>query len=251
MTTLEPDATDDLVYSTATDGLTVSAPDDPTVSPLTAPEDLQVVTEETVVVSTPPESPPRRNAVPAAPVAAAALAAFAVAWRWSTQRRESFTPAPAPAPAPRPEPLPPAAPAMPLRPVARDPEVPETTSGPATTQRLPQVEQTPSASGNGARPTGGSTALVPEHGSRSAGTSTAGQRAGRFVRQHLRTGETKEFFKTSEFLLMLLGVLALVVAAAVQDTFDAREMWRLVALLLAAYVVSRGIAKLGSSRSEN
>jgi hypothetical protein len=74
--------------------------------------------------------------------------------------------------------------------------------------------------------------------------------ASRFARQHLRTGETKEFFKTSEFFVTLIGVAALIIAAAVQDNFDAHGMWRLVTALLIAYVLSRGIAKAGSDKRE-
>jgi hypothetical protein len=75
--------------------------------------------------------------------------------------------------------------------------------------------------------------------------------ASRFARQHLRTGETKEFFKTSEFFLTLIGAATLIIAAAVQDTFDAPEMWRLFTYLFVAYIISRGIAKAGSSKSDN
>jgi hypothetical protein len=74
--------------------------------------------------------------------------------------------------------------------------------------------------------------------------------ASRFARQHLRTGETKEFFKTSEFFVTLVGVAALIIAAAVQDNFNAHGMWRLVTALLIAYVISRGIAKAGSDKRE-
>jgi hypothetical protein len=74
--------------------------------------------------------------------------------------------------------------------------------------------------------------------------------ASRFARQHLRTGETKEFFKTSEFFVTLLAVAALIISAALQDNFDAPGMWRLVTALVIAYVVSRGIAKAGSDKRE-
>lgn len=81
--------------------------------------------------------------------------------------------------------------------------------------------------------------------------SSFAEGASRFARRHLRTGETKEFFKTSEFFLTLLGVAALIIAAAVQDNFDAPGMWRLVTALLIAYVVSRGIAKAGTDRRDD
>jgi hypothetical protein len=72
--------------------------------------------------------------------------------------------------------------------------------------------------------------------------------AARFTKQHLRTRETKEFFKTSEFLLTVLVSLVMIISAAVQDDFDAPQMWRLVTAVVAAYVLSRGIAKAGTSR---
>ena len=85
---------------------------------------------------------------------------------------------------------------------------------------------------------------------RSDSDSGFGEGASRFAREHLRTGETKEFFKTSEFFLTLIGAAALIIGAAVQDTFDAREMWRLFTVLFAAYILSRGIAKAGSSKKD-
>ncbi|HVM28380.1 MAG TPA: hypothetical protein VM433_12030 [Mycobacteriales bacterium] len=74
--------------------------------------------------------------------------------------------------------------------------------------------------------------------------------AARFSRQHLRTPETKEFFKTSEFVLTLVAVLTLIISAAVQENFDAPQMWRLVTAIVVAYIVSRGIAKAGTNRSQ-
>jgi hypothetical protein len=74
--------------------------------------------------------------------------------------------------------------------------------------------------------------------------------ASRFARQHLRTGETKEFFKTSEFFVALVAAVTLIIAAAVQDTFDAPGMWRMFTAIAVAYILSRGIAKAGSSKKE-
>lgn len=68
--------------------------------------------------------------------------------------------------------------------------------------------------------------------------------------RQLRTPETKEFFKTSEFALTILGVLILMIAAAAQANFDAPQMWRLFTAILIAYIISRGIAKAGSNRGE-
>lgn len=69
-----------------------------------------------------------------------------------------------------------------------------------------------------------------------------------FARRHLRTPETKEFFRTSEFLVWLLACAAILIAAIIADPLDAEEAWRLVAFLSAAYILSRGISKAGTRR---
>jgi len=56
----------------------------------------------------------------------------------------------------------------------------------------------------------------------------------------------KPFFLTSEFFVLLAGVLAVVIAAAVADNFDSGQAWTLVTLLSAAYILSRGLSKIGS-----
>ena len=77
------------------------------------------------------------------------------------------------------------------------------------------------------------------------------QQAARFAREHLRTPETKEFFKTSEFVLWGLGVFVLLIAAGIlDDRLDAVRVWQFITLLSAAYIVSRGIAKAGVARGE-
>lgn len=58
--------------------------------------------------------------------------------------------------------------------------------------------------------------------------------------------ETKPFFLTSEFLAALLGTLSVLLAAAVADNFDAPRAWLIAGIIVAAYVVSRGLAKSGS-----
>jgi hypothetical protein len=79
-----------------------------------------------------------------------------------------------------------------------------------------------------------------------------GEQAARFTREHITTPETKEFFKTSEFVLWVLGVFALLVAsAALPDAFDARRAWTLVTVLSIGYVVSRGLAKAGAHRADD
>ena len=63
-------------------------------------------------------------------------------------------------------------------------------------------------------------------------------------------GETKPFFLTSEFVLGLIAVVALLITVAANDDLGARFFWIWTSVILAAYMVSRGIAKAGSrSRS--
>ena len=75
------------------------------------------------------------------------------------------------------------------------------------------------------------------------------------VGRHIKTPETKEFFKTSEFMVWLLTVVAILIAAAVTggddraaDAFGASHAWTLVTALSFAYIISRGISKAGTKR---
>ncbi|MDQ3894813.1 MAG: hypothetical protein M3292_09175 [Actinomycetota bacterium] len=62
--------------------------------------------------------------------------------------------------------------------------------------------------------------------------------------------ETKPFFLTSEFGVLVLMTLALFIASAVVDDLDSRLAWILGSSMVGAYIVSRGIAKSGTkSRS--
>jgi hypothetical protein len=58
--------------------------------------------------------------------------------------------------------------------------------------------------------------------------------------------ETKPFFLTSEFLVLVLGLAGVLVAAAIADNYDAPRAWLYATIIMAAYIVSRGIAKAGS-----
>ena len=70
-----------------------------------------------------------------------------------------------------------------------------------------------------------------------------------------RTTETKQAFKTTEFWAMVGVVVAILVSAAVikggdtngTDEFIARQAWLYVAIVAGAYLISRGLAKSGSS----
>ena len=59
--------------------------------------------------------------------------------------------------------------------------------------------------------------------------------------------ETKLGFKTSEFLVALAAMVAVLVAtyADGDDTLTQNDGWRYAAFIAAAYIVSRGLAKLG------
>src|SRR4051794_1214111 len=58
--------------------------------------------------------------------------------------------------------------------------------------------------------------------------------------------ETRPSFLTSEFLFTVLTVIGIAITAAVAADIDSRLSTMLIAGVVAAYVVSRGIAKSGS-----
>ena len=60
------------------------------------------------------------------------------------------------------------------------------------------------------------------------------------------TSETKPFFLTSEFVVFVLFVMGLGIAALSDDSIDARFFWRYATIATSFYMVSRGIAKAGS-----
>ena len=58
--------------------------------------------------------------------------------------------------------------------------------------------------------------------------------------------ETKPFLLTSEFWALLIGLIALLITTLTNDTIDAWRFWVLTTVLLAFYMLSRGIAKSGT-----
>jgi hypothetical protein len=91
-----------------------------------------------------------------------------------------------------------------------------------------------------------------QHGSTQPAADRGGRSADALAR-HVKTPETKEFFKTSEFLVWALTALGILIAAAVVTEgnghdFPANNAWLYVAIVSAAYIVSRGIAKAGTRR---
>jgi hypothetical protein len=60
------------------------------------------------------------------------------------------------------------------------------------------------------------------------------------------TSETKPFFLTSEFVVFVLYLMGLGIAALTSDEIDARWFWALATVATFGYMVSRGVAKAGS-----
>ena len=70
------------------------------------------------------------------------------------------------------------------------------------------------------------------------------------------TTETKQAFKTTEFWAMAGVIVAILVSAAAikggdssggTDEFVAKQAWLYVSIVAGAYIISRGLAKAGSS----
>jgi hypothetical protein len=61
-----------------------------------------------------------------------------------------------------------------------------------------------------------------------------------------RRVETKPFYMTSEFLGTLLTIVAVAITAGVAADLDSHRALPLIAGLVAAYTLSRGIAKSGT-----
>jgi len=85
-------------------------------------------------------------------------------------------------------------------------------------------------------------------------TQYADEQTTRGYPQHDRGGESwgqsrqrrpKPFFATSEFLTLVAAIAAIAIAAAVADNFEAPRAWLLIAILCGAYIVSRGLSKIG------
>jgi hypothetical protein len=87
---------------------------------------------------------------------------------------------------------------------------------------------------------------------RTATEQTVGQRAERAgVRLTGQRWETKWGPLTTEFWAMVVIIVAALIAAAVADNFDAPRAWVVVAIVAASYIVSRGLAKAGSSHRDD
>lgn len=83
-------------------------------------------------------------------------------------------------------------------------------------------------------------------------SNTAGNTARRDSAIRATWNETKSALKTTEFYVWLVVSIAILIASAVVDDsdkghsgFGAERAWLYVAIVTAAYIVSRGIAKAG------
>jgi hypothetical protein len=63
----------------------------------------------------------------------------------------------------------------------------------------------------------------------------------------VKRNETKPSFLTTEFYAMIGVIAAILIAVAQADNFDAPLGWTLVAAVAIGYMVSRGLAKVGSA----
>ena len=68
-----------------------------------------------------------------------------------------------------------------------------------------------------------------------------------------RVGETKAFFKTTEFVVFIVATVGVLLASYLvqatdghNDYFQADKAWLYVVILSVGYMVSRGLAKSGS-----
>jgi hypothetical protein len=62
----------------------------------------------------------------------------------------------------------------------------------------------------------------------------------------VRSTETKQFSKTSEFFVYVIAAAAILIASLVVDGFNATEGWMFFTYLTIGYMISRGLAKSGS-----
>lgn len=94
------------------------------------------------------------------------------------------------------------------------------------------------------------------HGHSGPGVQERAAQAFQNVGRHVRTPETKEFFKTSEFVVWLVTILGILIAGASigggnDDEFGAAVVWTLVTAVSFAYIISRGISKAGTRRGDS
>src|SRR3954451_12316095 len=82
------------------------------------------------------------------------------------------------------------------------------------------------------------------------GGSDRGADAAAFARRHIRTPETKEFFKTSEFGIWALTFACIVIAGLISENLFSHTVWLYVTILSSAHMISRGLAKTAARRGD-
>ena len=89
------------------------------------------------------------------------------------------------------------------------------------------------------------------YGGGGPGGGGGGPDVGEFARRHIRTPETKEFFKTSEFGVWLLTIIGVMIAGLSADDIEPSLVWTFITVLSFAYIISRGIAKAGTKHHDH
>ena len=117
----------------------------------------------------------------------------------------------------------------------------------------PQVppQGAPGGQPGGAYPAPQPTQSYPQQGYGGGGGGGGGRDVGEFARRHIRTPETKEFFKTSEFGVWLLTAIGIAIAGLSADDIEPSLVWILITILSLAYINSRGIAKAGTKHHDH
>jgi hypothetical protein len=64
--------------------------------------------------------------------------------------------------------------------------------------------------------------------------------------RHIHDSETRPFFVTSEFLVFVLFLMGLGIAAGSSANIDDRFFWTAATVVCSLYMLSRGIAKAGN-----
>src|SRR3954449_7884674 len=78
------------------------------------------------------------------------------------------------------------------------------------------------------------------------------------VNRAVRGGETKAFYKTTEFIVFVIATVGVLLASFLvkaadghSDYFQADEAWLYVVILSVGYMVSRGLAKSGTRHHDD
>ncbi len=76
--------------------------------------------------------------------------------------------------------------------------------------------------------------------------TSQGQQVNRDRASSRETTETKSAYKTTELIVYVVAVVAVLLASFIVDGYNATEVWTHFTYLSVAYMISRGLAKAGS-----